>query len=355
MANFVNITLDKTGPVLLGITVGSVERTNSAGHDVSFSVSGGSDVAQYKLWSSGGDFTNPSATTEGGASWEDFTVVGTANDVGVTIDTVTDGSKGLTAKVRDDVGNESGSASDSIIYDSTGPSLIAILINGNTAKTGTTVVDVDFTVEPSDTYLTDWIIWGDLANGETTKGAAEAGSGYTNFSVQGTPNTVQKTLSLGDGTKTLSAVVRDDLGNESSTQSDSIYLDQIAPVVQIFSGPTPSKISLVSGFDSSVFSWYWEATGAEVGETGTYAIEVGTNASGLGYGTQIPTAGGSTNVSGSLNAAGTGTSESAAADTGNHVTTTVKGADLDSAGAEGVNRVNIYVSDNFGNTTPYNN
>jgi len=353
MANFVNITLDKTGPVLLGITVGSVERTNITGHNVSFSLSGGADVAQYKLWSPAGDFSNPGATSEGAATWEDFTVVGTANDVAVTIDGAADGSKSLSAKVRDDVGNESGIASDSIVYDTQGPSLVQILINGGIAKTGSSVVNVDFYLSPEDTYLKDWIIWGDLANGETTKGAAEAGTGWTDFSVQGTPNTVQKALALGDGEKTLTAIVRDDLGNESVSRSDTIYLDQIAPVVQVFSGPTPSKISLVSGFDTSVFTWYWEATDGEVGETGTYAIEVGTNASGLGFGTQIPTSGGSINVQGNITAAGDGTPAGAASDTGNHIVTTVKGADLDSAGAEGVNRLNIYVTDGFGNTTPY--
>lgn len=354
MANFVNITLDKTAPVLLSIAVGSVERTNSTGHNVSFNVSGGSDVAQYKLWAAAGHFTNPAANTEGAATWENFSVIGTANDVAVTIDSAADGLKTLSAKVRDDVGNESGSASDSLTYDSTGPTLVSITINNGDSKTGSTTVDVDFAISPSDTYLTDWLIWGDLANGESTKGAAEGGTGYTNFSVQGTPNTVSVGLSIGDGTKTLTAIVRDDLGNESVEKSDTIELDQTAPIVQILSGPTPSKISLVSGFDSSVFTWYWEAASDEVGETGEYAIEVGTNASGKGYGTQIPSAGGSLNVSGGVSAAGTGTAESAAADTGNHVATTVKGADLDSAGAEGSNRVNIYITDNYGNTTAYN-
>lgn len=353
MANFVNITLDKTAPVLVGITIGSVERTNVQGHNVSFNVSGGSDVAQYKLWAPSGDFTNPAAQTEGAGTWNDFDVVGTANDVAVTIDNAADGTKTLYAKVRDDVGNESGQATDTIVFDSTGPSLSSITINNGDAKTGSTSVVLAFTLSPADPFLTDYLIWGDLSNGETTKGAAESGTGYTNFDVVGTPNNVNLDLTSGDGTKTLTAIVRDDLGNESVERSDTIFLDQTAPIVVVHSGPTPSKISLVSGFDSSVFTWYWEATGVEVGETGDYNIEVGTNASGRGFGTQVPTVGGSTNVQGVVTAAGTGTAESAAADTANHISTTIKGADLDAAGSEGTNRVNIYIEDQFGNVTPY--
>ena len=355
MANFINITLDKTAPVLLSIAIGSVERTNSTGHNVSFEVSGGADVAQYKLWgNASGEFSNPSAVTEIGGSWVAFDVLGTPNDVAVTINGATDGSKKLYAKVRDDVGNESGSSFDTIYYDASGPTLASISINSGAEKSGSTGVLVSFNVSPSDAYVSEFLVWGDLANGETSKSLAEAGAGWVAFDVMGTPNESLQYLTIGDGIKSLTAVVRDDLANESSDESDSIELDQTAPIVQIQSGPTPSKISLVSGFDTSVFSWYWEAVGTDVGETGLYQIEVGTNASGMGFGTVIPTTGGSENITGSLAAAGTGTPESAAADTGNHILTTVKGADLDAAGAEGSNRVNIYISDNVGNVTPYN-
>ena len=351
MANFVNITLDTTGPTLVSIAVGSVERTNTAAHDVSFNVSNGADVAQYKLWSTGSDFSSE-ASSEGAATWENFTTVGTANDVSVTINTGSDGTKTLIARVRDDVGNESGTASDSLVYDSTGPTLTAITINGGDEKTGSTSVTVSFTVSPSDTYLTDFLVWGNLSNGETSKALAEAGTGYVSFTVQGTPNNTAQDLSAGDGVKTLTAIVRDDLGNESVERSDSIELDQTSPVVAIFSAPNPSKISRIAGFDTSVFTWYWEAVGTDVGETGTYQIEFG--GTGQGTGTVIPTTAGSANITGSVEAAGTGNSSSAAADTAKHVTTTIKGDDLWTVSpSDGVKRLNIYVTDNVNNTTPY--
>jgi hypothetical protein len=352
VANFIQISLDTSAPVLTSISVGSVERTKTQGHNVSFSVSGGADVAQYKLWgSSSGMFSNPSATTEGAATWQDFTEVGTPNDVAVTIDGTEDGAKTLYAKIRDDVGNESGSAFDSITYDTTGPSLTAIILAGGAAKTGSTTVSVSFTISPSDAYVSEALIWGDLSNNETSKLLAENGTGWQGFTEVGTANDLSAGITTGDGTKTVYAVVRDDLANESAQRSDSIELDQTAPVVQVLSGPTPAKISKTTGYDSSVFVWYWEATTDEVAETGTYAIKVG--GSSPITGTQIPTTGGSSGVSGNITAAGDGTPEGAVSDTEKHITTTVKGADLETAGAEGSNRCNIYVTDNYGNTTPY--
>ena len=62
------------------------------------------------------------------------------------------------------------------------------------------------------------------------------------------------TLTTGDGQKTVSIKVRDDVGNETATVTAKITLDTAVPVVTI-TGPDKSKISKVATFNVSAFSF----------------------------------------------------------------------------------------------------
>lgn len=141
--------------------------------------------------------------------------------------------------------------------------------------------------------------------------------------------TKQIQLSTGDGLKTLSIKIRDDVWNESSIVSDTVTLNTEAPIVNINSGPTVPKVSLVSGKDSCQVVWqsdkaYSQYTVRVVPSTGADHTQ----------GTQIPTTAGSTNTSGASGAAAS------------PVTTTIKGADLQAAASgDGAKIIKIFVQD----------
>lgn len=62
-------------------------------------------------------------------------------------------------------------------------------------------------------------------------------------------------LSEGDGSKTIEVKIRDDVWNESASQEFSIEVDTSAPIITITAGPTPGKISKVTGKRLSVFTF----------------------------------------------------------------------------------------------------
>lgn len=63
------------------------------------------------------------------------------------------------------------------------------------------------------------------------------------------------TLSSPDGAKTIEVKIRDDVWNESTTGEFSVELNTTVPVITITGGPTPGKISEVTGKNSSSFTF----------------------------------------------------------------------------------------------------
>ena len=137
----------------------------------------------------------------------------------------------------------------------------------------------------------------------------------------------------GDGQKTVSIKVRDDVGNETATVTAKITLDTAVPVVTI-TGPDKSKISKVATFNVSAFSFSANADFEE------YKIKVVPSESSLeNAGAQIPVTAGSTNTS--------GTEGGYKADTAINVT--INGADLETASAgDGVKIVKVFVKNAAG-------
>jgi predicted amino acid racemase len=156
---------------------------------------------------------------------------------------------------------------------------------------------------------------------------------------------VDITVTTGDGVKTVNVRLRDDVGNTSSVATDTITLDTTAPVITIDAGPTstaggaPPKISKNAGFDDASITWHADS------DIGAYKIKfVPTTGADQSQGTTIPTAAGSTNV----NVTSDGTVKVAAA---TQVTSHIKGADLDTAAAngDGTKQLKIFVQDMAGN------
>jgi hypothetical protein len=183
-------------------------------------------------------------------------------------------------------------------------------------------------------------IWGDVdpaadANVQATEGA----SGWVSYGSK------DITVSAGDGVKTINVRLRDDVGNTSSSASDTITLDTVAPVITITAGPSstaggsPPKISKNAGFDDGSITWSPDS------DLQAYKIKfVPSTGADQSQGTAIPTTGGSTNV----NVASDGSVKVAS---GASVTSHIKGADLDAAAAngDGTKQLKIFGQDMAGN------
>jgi hypothetical protein len=215
-----------------------------------------------------------------------------------------------------------------LVLDTTGPAGVAGSINANATYTTSRDVTLGPTTTDPDTTGYQIKIWGNVdlafdANIQDTEAASSWITLTASMAVR---------LSTGDGVKTLTWRLRDDVNNTSSTATDSITLDTTVPVVTLDSGPTPAKISKQTGKRTSTVTWHADT------DIQAYKVKVvPSNASLQNAGTQIPTTGGSTNVTGGAVTAAT------------TVTTTIDGADLETAGAEGANHVKIFVQDNAGN------
>lgn len=204
-----------------------------------------------------------------------------------------------------------------LILDTLAPSGLTLkLNNGATYATSNTVTA---TVSLSDSSKTGYQmkIWG------TKAAATEAAASWETF-------TASKSIVLpaGDGLKTVSIKVRDDVGNETAAVSASITVNTAVPVVTI-TGPDKSRISKVAGFNTSAFSFVSDVDFEE------YTVRVVPSSSSLhDAGMQIPVTGGSSNTSGSA-----GGYKKATA-----INVTIKGADLETASSgDGTKIVKVFV------------
>lgn len=224
-----------------------------------------------------------------------------------------------------------------LTLDTTGPSNPTITLEGGAQYATADLITA--TIGTGDGVTTGYQmrIWGDLdltwckTNGVVGTGA----TAVTENDALWITYTASKQLKLaaGDGSKTIYLKIRDDVYNVSAQASDSITLDTTRPIVTI-TGPDVTKISKVSGKDVCSFSFTSDSDFVE------YKVKAVTS-TGAAHdtGVLIPTAGGSTNMS------GTG------AFTSSTVTNcTVKGADLEAVSAgDGVKIVKVFVKDSAGN------
>jgi Glucodextranase, domain B len=148
-----------------------------------------------------------------------------------------DGTKTVCVQFKDAAGNESSTATDTIVLDTTAPSG-SIAINSGAAQTNTTAVNLHLLATDA-VGVTAYRV----ANGASCAAASYvAVSSTTSLDIN-----PAFTLSAGDGTKTVCAQFRDASGNESSTVTDTIVLDSAAP-------SAPSVTSTMPGSPSNVTS-----------------------------------------------------------------------------------------------------
>lgn len=171
-----------------------------------------------------------------------------------------------------------------LTLDTLAPTISAFSINSGAAVTTSTTVTLSITSADAASMK----IWG--INGVSSESEAS----WETFA-----STKQVTLTSGDGTKTVYVKVRDSVYNESATSSDTITLSTAIPTITI-TGPDVSVISEMSGKNVATFSF-----SSSMALKAWKVKLVPSNSSAHDTGTQIPSTGGSTNMTGTTLAANT--------------------------------------------------
>lgn len=210
-----------------------------------------------------------------------------------------------------------------LVLDTIAPSGLSLAINGGAAATSSRIVTLTIGVTDADTTGYQMLIWG--IDGKSTESAASWESYSTSKTV---------TLTDGDGTKTVYIKVRDAVGNAvAAAVSATILLDTTAPTVTISYGPSVTAISASGTVTECTFKF----TASETFDEYKVMVVASTSAEHDDEGSvQIPTTGGSSNMSGNAG--------DYPADT--EIECTIKGADLATASSgDGTKIIKVFVKD----------
>jgi len=155
------------------------------------------------LVAEGGDFS--------GATWETYD----ETDYPVTLSSG-DGLKTMSARFRDEAGNETATVQDTVMLDTAAPAGTVTIEEGEyVAVPGITLL---LTGSPDATRV---CVYGDV------NGACDPASEFLTWTVLASP--LPATLTSGDGSKTVRVVLADDAGNKGSEFTDSTVLDGTKP------------------------------------------------------------------------------------------------------------------------------
>lgn len=198
------------------------------------------------------DFITGDVTLSGTAGATTATVTGSGTTYNIAVTGMT-GSGTVIASIAvnkatgatGNINEASTSTDNTITYDITSPTLTSITISDTSGYTSdsTPVIDIVSSGSPSHvafscnsgTNWSSWIVYTDsISSFNITNGA----TGCT----------------ISDGSKTISAKLKDSLGNESSTTSDTTAYDITSPSTPGTPLPTPA-----SPTDSTTQTWTWTA------------------------------------------------------------------------------------------------
>lgn len=196
-----------------------------------------------------------------------------------------------------------GAASFNVVLDTTAPGGAALALNGG--ATTTTSIDITAALTTTDNPVTGYqiLIWGagvDPAFNASIQ-VAQGSSLWISPTWSGSgPFTANQAVRLatGDGAKSISARIRDDVWNETSTLTQSITLDTGIPTVNWTTGPDVTKVSTIAGKRTINATF---TVGAEAIVAFEVAV-VANSGSARGTGTVIGTTNGSTGVTGGAKA-----------------------------------------------------
>jgi len=216
-----------------------------------------------------------------------------------------------------------------VTLDTTAPSNPVVTIEGNAIYTTNQLVNLNVSVGDAVTTGYQMKIWGSVdTTYDSNVQSTEETSSWIPYS-----SSPQVKLSASDGAKTINLRVRDDVHNASSVAVDSITMDTTIPTVTT-TIPDVNKISKIAGKDTASFTFTSNEDFSE------YKVKlVGATGNTHDAGITIP------KVSGSINTSGTG-----AFTAGQVITVTIKGQDLEDAGAttDGQKIIKVFVKDSSG-------
>lgn len=232
-----------------------------------------------------------------------------------------------------------GASSFNVVLDTTAPGGATLALNGGASVT--TSRDITAALVTTDNPVTGYqiLIWGagvDPAFNASIQTAQGSSAWITPTWTGAGPFTASQAvrLSTGDGSKSVSARIRDDVWNETSTLTQSITVDTTVPTVDITTGPDATKVSTISGKRTVNFTF---TVGAEAITAWEVAV-VANSGSARGTGTVIGTTNGSTGTSGG--AKGAAATQAVVLDA----------RDIQAASAgDGTKVVKVYVQDSAGN------
>lgn len=224
MASYFNLTLDTTAPagVALSINSGATYTTSQSVTAAATTTDGVTTSYQMKIWGSVDTTANASIqATEGASAWITYSA-----SQAVTLSTG-DGSKTLTCRIRDAVGNESSTATASITLDTTAP--VATITSAFSPTTISKIATFDTSTGQfqADVAIQAWKVkvvpaTSSIHSAGTQIPTTAGSSNVTGTSLAATTNqTVSikgadlETASAGDGTKIVKVFVQDLAGNWS--------------------------------------------------------------------------------------------------------------------------------------------
>jgi hypothetical protein len=218
------------------LSIASYTNTRSVTVNISASDAKGSAITsgldKMKIWENG--------TTEP-ASWETY-----AATKSLTL-TTGDGSKTINAKFKDKAGNETSTvaATCSTILDTDEPDVTLVLTESDGSTTLPAHVNVTgfcarvgFTNETQNSPITHYKLTGDFTDSseDWIEFVADSGKSYMTIS--------DLNLTSTNGTKTMTAWLKDAAGNISATSaSASVVYDSSAPVIEITTNPDYNRVS----------------------------------------------------------------------------------------------------------------
>jgi hypothetical protein len=221
-----------------------------------------------------------------------------------------------------------------ITLDTTAPSNPTIQIAGGQAFATAQLVNLTLSTDDTVTTGYEMLIWGDVDTTYDTK--VQGTEGTSTWQAYNPSYQVKLKANAGTSaeTKTINIRIRDDVRNATVVKFDDIALDTEIPTVTIVVGLDRSKLSRETGYNEASFQF-------QVNESYTaYKVKlVGSVGATHDQGTDIPTTGGSTGVSGS------GSFTSA-----NINTVRIRTEDLEAVGANmnGNNIIKVFVQEATG-------
>ena len=217
------VTVDLTAPSM-GISIDSLQ--NDTGLSATDFITNDSQVVvNGSLTAQLGNNEKAQISLDGGVTWIDLTVTGTAWRY-VDGRTLTDGTYQYQVRVIDNAGNVGATDSQDVVIDLTKPAATTITVDSITQDTG--LSGSDFITSDNQISLKG-TLGAALGSGDHAQISLDGGVTWIDVSVSGLSWTYVDGRTLADGDYNYQLRVIDDAGNISATASQVVTIDTVAP------------------------------------------------------------------------------------------------------------------------------